>query len=194
MLLYVIYGIGGIFVFIVVAFLILNKKMGKSDYQKIKNLRKGTESDKFSTEIMYQKIYITFSKIPFLKSYLLKLRRRLEIINVDDEYATRRDSAKILTRTLLILIPIMTASIIVAHTNYLLLSIVLIFEIFMVDNFIDGMVDKIDNTLLKEQLDFFAEIRHAYHEFNMVEEAIYQISQDDEKNISKQPSAAGRRR
>ena len=186
MLLYVIYGIGGIFVFIVVAFLVLNKKMGKSDYQKIKKLRKGTESDRFSTEIMYQKIYITFSKIPFLKSYLLKLRRRLEIINVDDEYATRRDSAKILSRTLLILIPIMTLSIIVAHTNYLLLSIILIFEIFMMDSFIDGMVDKIDNTLLKEQLDFFAEIRHAYHEFNMVEEAIYQISQDDEKNISKQ--------
>ena len=80
----------------------------------------------------------------------------------------------------------MTASIILAHTNYLLLSIILIFEIFMMDSFIDGMVDKIDNTLLKEQLDFFAEIRHAYHEFNMVEEAIYQISQDDEKNISKQ--------
>ena len=135
---------------------------------------------------MYQKIYITFSKIPFLKSYLLKLRRRLEIINVDDEYATRRDSAKILSKTLIILIPIMTASIILAHTNYLLLSIILIFEIFMMDSFIDGMVDKIDNTLLKEQLDFFAEIRHAYHEFNMVEEAIYQISQDDEKNISKQ--------
>lgn len=186
MLLYVIYGVGGIFVFIVVAFLILNKKMGKSDYQKIKNLRKGTESDRFSNEIMYQKIYITFSKIPFLKSYLLKLRRRLEIINVDDEYATRRDSAKILSKTLIILIPIMTASIILAHTNYLLLSIILIFEIFMMDSFIDGMVDKIDNTLLKEQLDFFAEIRHAYHEFNMVEEAIYQISQDDEKNISKQ--------
>ena len=186
MLLYVIYGVGGIFVFIVVAFLVLNKKMGKSDYQKIKKLRKGTESDRFSSEIMYQKIYITFSKIPFLKSYLLKLRRRLEIINVDDEYATRRDSAKILSKTLIILIPIMTASIILAHTNYLLLSIILIFEIFMMDSFIDGMVDKIDNTLLKEQLDFFAEIRHDYHEFNMVEEAIYQISQDDEKNISKQ--------
>lgn len=186
MLLYVIYGVGGIFVFIVVAFLVLNKKMGKSDYQKIKKLRKGTETDKFSNEIMYQKIYITFSKMPFLKSYLLKLRRRLEIINVDDEYATRRDSAKILSKTLIILIPIMTASIILAHTNYLLLSIILIFEIFMMDSFIDGMVDKIDNTLLKEQLDFFAEIRHAYHEFNMVEEAIYQISQDDEKNISKQ--------
>ena len=186
MLLYVIYGVGGIFVFILIAFLILNKRMGKSDYQKIKKLRKGTETNGFSTEIMYQKLYITYSKIPFIKSYILKLRRRLEIINVDDEYATRRDSAKILSKTLLILIPIMTLSIIFAHTNYLLLSIILIFEIFMVDSFIDGMVDKIDNTLLKEQLDFFAEIRHAYHEYNMVEEAIYQISQDDEKNISKQ--------
>lgn len=186
MLLYVIYGVGGIFVFILIAFLILNKKMGKSDYQKIKKLRKGTETNGFSTEVMYQKLYITYSKIPFIKSYILKLRRRLEIINVDDEYVTRRDSAKILSKTLLILIPIMTLSIIFAHTNYLLLSIILIFEIFMVDSFIDGMVDKIDNTLLKEQLDFFAEIRHAYHEYNMVEEAIYQISQDDEKNISKQ--------
>jgi len=51
---------------------------------------------------------------------------------------------------------------------------------------VDGMVDKIDNNLLKEQIHFFAEIRHAYHEYNMVEEAIYQVSLDDEKSISKQ--------
>ena len=51
----------------------------------------------------------------------------------------------------------------------------------MVDTFIDGMVDKLDNKLLKEQIDFFSEIRHAYHEFNMVEEAIYQVAQDDDK-------------
>ena len=185
-LLYLIYIIGGIFVFIVIAYLVLSKQMGKSEYQKIKKLRQGTETNKFSLEILYQKLYITYSRIPFIKSYILKLRRRLEIINVDDEYATRRDSAKILSKALLVLIPIMTLSIILTHTNYLLLSIILIFEIFMMDSFIDGMVDKIDNTLLKEQLDFFAEIRHAYHEFNMVEEAIYQISQDDEKSISKQ--------
>lgn len=185
-LLYLIYIIGGVFVFIVIAYLVLSKQMGKSEYQKIKKLRQGTETNKFSLEILYQKLYITYSRIPFIKSYILKLRRRLEIINVDDEYATRRDSAKILSKTLLVLIPIMTLSVILTHTNYLLLSIILIFEIFMMDSFIDGMVDKIDNTLLKEQLDFFAEIRHAYHEFNMVEEAIYQISQDDEKSISKQ--------
>ncbi len=42
------------------------------------------------------------------------------------------------------------------------------------------------NKILKEQIDFFSEIRHAYHEFNMVEEAIYQVSQDDEKSVSAQ--------
>ena len=50
----------------------------------------------------------------------------------------------------------------------------------MLDTFLDGMVDKIDNNLLREQIDFFSEIRHAYHEYNMVEEAIYQVSLDDE--------------
>ena len=60
------------------------------------------------------------------------------------------------------------------------MSILLIFEIFLLDTFIDGRVDKIDNNLLKQQIGFFSEIRHAYHEFNMVEEAIYQTAQDDE--------------
>ena len=64
--------------------------------------------------------------------------------------------------------------------------IVLIFELFMTDTLIDGSVDKIDDKLLKEQIEFFSEIRHAYHEFNMVEEAIYQVSQDDEKDVSSQ--------
>ena len=186
MLLYLIYGVGGVFALIVIAYLVLAKRMKKSDYQQIKKLRQGTESGKYSTEILLQKLYINYSKIPFLKGYILKLRRRLEILNVDDEYATRRDAAEILTKTLIILIPIVIVSIILTHSSYLILSIVLIFELFMVDSFVDGMVDKMDNNLLREQLEFFAEIRHAYHEFNMVEEAIYQISQDDEKNISKQ--------
>ena len=185
-LLYVIYGILAVFAIIVTVYFILKKKMNKSEYQQIRKLRQGTESNKFSKEILYQKLYLTYSKIPYIKTYIFKLRRRLEIINVDDEYATRRDSAKIMTRVLFIVIPIMTLSIIATHTNYLLMSIILIFELFMVDAFIDASVDGLDNNLLKQQLDFFAEIRHAYHEFNMVEEAIYQISQDDEKTISKQ--------
>ena len=60
------------------------------------------------------------------------------------------------------------------------------FELFMIDILIEGSVDKKDDALLVQQVDFFSEIRHAYHEFNMVEEAIYQVSQDDEKEVSRQ--------
>ena len=67
------------------------------------------------------------------------------------------------------------------HQNTLLMLFLLIFEVFLADTLIGGMVDKLDNKLLKQQINFFSEIRHAYHEYNMVEEAIYQVAQDDEQ-------------
>ena len=183
---YIMGGAVGLFVLVVLAYYILSKKMQKSEYKKIQRLQEGTRENKFSAEILFQKLYLTYIKIPFIRRYVLKIRRRLEIINVDDEYATRKGTAKILTKALVILVPLIIITIAITYTNYLLMFILLIFEIFMIDTLIDGSVDKIDNTLLREQLDFFSEIRHAYHEYNMVEEAIYQVSQDDEKNISRQ--------
>ena len=177
-LMYVLIGVGALFAIIVVAYLMLRKKMQSSGVREIEQLRAGTKEKKFTAEIIYQKLYVKYLKIPFLKRYVLKLRRRLEIINVDDEYATRKQTAKILTKTLVILVPTIIITIVITYTNYLLMAILLMFEIFMIDTLIDGSVDKIDNTLLKEQLDFFSEIRHAYHEYNMVEEAIYQVAQD----------------
>ena len=186
MLYYIMGASVGILILIIIAYFILSKKMNKSEYKRIQRLQQGTKEKKFSTEVLYQKLYVTYIKIPFIKRYILKLRRRLEIINIDDEYNTRKDAAKILTRTLIILFPLVLLTIIITHTNYLLMFILLIFELFMIDVLVDGSVDKIDNKILKEQIDFFSEIRHAYHEFNMVEEAIYQVSQDDEKSVSAQ--------
>lgn len=179
-------GSVALMVIIGIAYYILNKKMQGSEYKKIQNLQRGTKASAFSSEIMYQKLYIFFSRVPFIKRYVLKLRRRLEILNIDDEYITRRDVAKILTKALVILIPLIIITILVTKGNYLLMFILLIFELFMIDILMEGSVDKKDNELLTQQLDFFSEIRHAYHEFNMVEEAIYQVSQDDEKKISRQ--------
>ena len=177
---------GGALVIIILIYVAMSKKMQKSEYKKIQRLQQGTKESSFSMEILYQKLYLTYLKIPFIKRYILKVRRKLEIINIDDEYNTRKGASKILTKALVILVPIAVLTIIFTSSNYLLMFILLIFELFMVDTLIDGSVDKIDDKLLKEQIDFFSEIRHAYHEFNMVEEAIYQVSQDDEKNISRQ--------
>ena len=179
-------GSAGLFVLIILAYYLLSKKMQKSEYKKIQKLQQGTKTSNFSAEILFQKLYLFYTKIPFLKRYILKLRRKLEIINIQDEYATRKDSAKIITKSLVILLPIVILTILLTRTNYLLMFILLIFELFMVDILIDSSVDKKDDALLVQQIDFFSEIRHAYHEYNMVEEAIYQVSQDDEKDVSRQ--------
>lgn len=178
MLMYLLIGAGVLFAIIVIAYIILQKNNKEAKY--IKQLQQGTKTSAFSSEILYQKLYVFYLKTPFIKRYLLKLRRRLEIVNIDDEYLTRLQSSKILTRAFIIIIPLTIAIIALTKNNALLMSILLIFEVFLLDTFIDGRVDKIDNNLLKQQINFFSEIRHAYHEFNMVEEAIYQTAQDDE--------------
>lgn len=186
LMLYGLLGVAGAFVIVIIAYIILMKRMNRSDVKQIMALKAGVETKGFSADVIYQKLYMVYIKIPGIKRYLVKLRRRLEIINIEDEYLTRRQSAKILTNALLIIIPLTILIIAFAKQNTLLMAILLIFEIFMIETLIDGMVDKIDNKLLKQQIDFFAEIRHAYHESNMVEEAIYQVAQDDELEVSRQ--------
>ena len=180
-------GITGVaFISIIIAYIILNKALNKGERKYIRELRQGTTSSQFSSDVIYQKLYMIYMKIPGIKRYLVKLRRRLEIIHVQDEYQTRRKASSILTKALLVIIPLTLLIILVAKSNGLLLAILLIFELFMVETIMEGMVGKLDSKLLKEQIEFFSEIRHAYHEYNMVEEAIYQVSQDDELEVSRQ--------
>ena len=180
-LMYFLIGVGVLFVIIIIAYLMLKRKLQSSGIREIQKLRAGTKEKKFTKEMLYQKLYVKYLKIPFIKRYLLKIRRRLEIINIDDEYLTRQQSSKILTNAILIILPLTLLIVLMTNKNTLLMIFLLVFEVFLADTIINGMVDKIDNKLLKQQINFFSEIRHAYHEYNMVEEAIYQVAQDDEQ-------------
>ena len=176
-----------LFAGIIIAYLFLRKKMQNKDVMRIEQLRKGTEQKGFSSEVFYQRLYVRFLKTPFLNRYLLKIRRRIEINNLDDEFTTRGESAKIIFKALCIIVPLTLIVIMITNKNLLLMSIILIFELFIIDSFTDGMVDKLDNKLLTEQIDFFAAMRHAYHETNMVGEAIYTTAQDtDSAEMSRQ--------
>lgn len=165
---------------VVFYYLSLKKKMRNADVMRIEKLRQGTEESGFSMEVFYQKLYVHLVKTPFIKRYLLKVRRRLEINNLDDEFLTRQQSAQIIFKSLCIILPLTIGVIVITHTNLLLMAIILIFELFIIDSMSDGMVDKLDNALLLQQIDFFAAMRHAYHETNMVGEAIYSTAQDTE--------------
>ena len=185
-LLYIVGGVGGVFGIIVLLYFIMSSKSQNKNTKYVKQLVEGTKKSSFSMDIFYQKFYIKCVNLPFLRRYTLKLRRRLEIINLEDEYITRKQVAKIMFKAVIIVVPLTFFVIYMTYSNYLLLSSLLLFELFFLESLLEGMVDGIDNKLLREQLDFFAEIRHAYHEYNMVEEAIYEVSQDDEKEVSRQ--------
>ncbi len=183
---YLIIGVLAIFALIVVAYMILRKKMMGKNTKYIAQLTEGTKENSFSMEVFYQKFYIQIVRIPFFRRYALKLRRRLEIINLEDEYLTRKQTAQIMLKGLMVIIPLTVIIFLVTSGNYVLLFALLLFEIFFIETLMEGMVDKIDNKILKEQIDLFAEMRHAFHESNMVEEAIYDIAQNDELDVSRQ--------
>ena len=185
-LLYVIGIVGALFVLLILVYVIMSKKMQKKETRYVAQLVQGTKKSVFNMDVFYQKFYIKCTRIPFIRRYALKLRRRLEIINLEDEFITRKQVAAILFKAILIIIPLTGIVIYATHANYLLMCSLLLFELFFMESLLEGMVDGIDNKLLKQQLDFFAEIRHAYHEYNMVEEAIYEVSQADEKEVSRQ--------
>ena len=177
---------GGLFLITIIAYLAIRKTNNKSDIKHIKQLKQGTQEKSFTSDVLYQKLYVYYIKIPFVKRYVTKLRRKLEIISVDDEYLTRKQTAKIITSAILVIIPLTIAIIALTYTDTLLLLILLLFEVFLIETIMSGKVDKLDTKLLKQQVEFFAEIRHAYHEYNMVEEAIYEVSQNDQLEVSRQ--------
>ena len=176
----------GLFAVVVAAYIMMTKTINNKQKKHIRELKQGTKSNKYSADVIYQKLYLIYIKIPPIKRYLTKLRRRLEIINIEDEYQTRRNASSILTKALLIIVPLTFIIIAVAKNNIILLLILIIFEILMIETITEGFVDKIDTKLLKQQIDFFTDIRHAYHETNMVEEAIYDVSQSGETEIYRQ--------
>lgn len=180
------FGSVAAFVILALAYFTLMKKLDKGDKKYAKQLRAGTQTNKFTMEVLYMKLYTTYMKIPGIKRYLLKIRRRLEIINIDDEYQTRKQAAASLTKALLWMIPLTIFIIVLTSKNAILMVTLILFEVFIIESLVDGNVNKLDNKVLKQQIDFFAEIRHAYHESNMVEEAIYQVSQSNEEEVSRQ--------
>ncbi len=175
---------GGGFALILIAFLVINKMLNKGDRKRIKQLREGTATNKYSSDVIYQKLYNIYNSMPFVRRYLKKVRRKLEIIHMNDEYKTRQQSSKIITKVCIIFIICVIVVLILTKKDMLLRVILLLMVVFLTETFMTGMVDKLDTKLLKQQIDFFAEIRHAYHEYNMVEEAIYEVSQNDELEVS----------
>jgi len=171
-----------LFVVIVIAFLMLQKRNKKDQSIALQKMLASSGSS-MSAGAMLQRIYTKLVTIPIIKRYVYKIRRRLELLHDDDEYTIRNEVAKIALRSIIIAL---VASIVLAYINrenLFMMLVSLVGVVVVIENMTDMMVNKIEDTLLKQQLELFSEVRHAYHETNMVEEALYEASLIEEMEV-----------
>ena len=76
MIYYVMGGTVVAFVIIIIAYVILSKKMQKSEYKRIQKLQQGTKESNFSTEILFQKLYLTY-KNTISKKICIKTKKKI---------------------------------------------------------------------------------------------------------------------
>ena len=133
MLFYFMLGTGGIFLAIIFAYVLLRKKMMNKETMYVASLVEGTKESNFSMEIFYQKFYVFCTKIPGIRRYTLKIRRRVEIVNLEDEYLTRKQVAQVMFKAFLTIIPLTIVIILMTKTDMILMSTLLLFELFFIE-------------------------------------------------------------
>ena len=73
---YMIMGLSVVSMIIIgIAYYILSQKMKKSEYKRIQKLQKGTKTNAFSSQVLFQKLYLFYSRVPFLKIYF-KIKKK----------------------------------------------------------------------------------------------------------------------
>ncbi|MGM1023174.1 MAG: hypothetical protein ACQEXV_22310 [Bacillota bacterium] len=145
--------------------------------------KKGSFSEQFGKKaiqqrlsIWYQKGYISFQRLPFLKKYLWKIRKRLEVMDSFDEYAIRSQTMKITFITLgSTAVIVLLASVISRDlfTIFFILFGAVVANGMMIDTF----VNRVEDRLLKQSIVLFEDTRHHFQRTKDVEEALYDASQ-----------------
>lgn len=174
----------GGFLIILMIFLLRRKQMAASQSAVLQRMM-ANEGSK-STAAFYQKMYNKLIAIPFINRYIFKIRRRLELVNDDDEYLIRNDTARIGLKNIILAF---LFSIILTYINRddpFMVAVSLIGVLIVIENMTERGVTRIENKLLSQQLDFLSEVRHSFHTSNMVEEAIYDATLLDEYEITTQ--------
>ncbi|RRJ55019.1 hypothetical protein EHV15_35550 [Paenibacillus oralis] len=132
---------------------------------------------------LMQDSYLAYNRVPLLRGYIQKIRKRLQAIHSYDEFTMRRETMKIVFYTL---------GIIAAYTLVLLLmnhDITFLFMLFLGALVVNGMlidtfVHKVEDRLLVQLRDLNKDVRHHYHQHGMVEVAILEASESSSYEAS----------
>ncbi|MBR4110898.1 MAG: hypothetical protein IKK43_04355 [Clostridia bacterium] len=164
------------FIGILIAFFVLRRKNQSNQSSAIQKVMSQAGKSANSSTAFYQKVYLTMATMPIIRRYVYKIRRRLELLDNDDEYTVREHTGKIALKGTIFTFLAAIGLAYITREDLFMMLVSLTGVLVVVENLTDMMVNKIEDKLLKQQLELFSEVRHAFHETNMVEEAIYEAS------------------
>ncbi|AOZ91106.1 hypothetical protein [Paenibacillus crassostreae] len=122
-----------------------------------------------------QDSYHAYFKIPVLRAYVLKIRRRLQAIHSYDEMTMRRETMKIVFSTL----GIMTTAILILllfNQDITFVFMLLLAALIINGMLIDTFIHRVEDRLLIQLRDLNKDIRYHYHQYGMIEEALMEAA------------------
>lgn len=163
-----------VFVLLVVFFLVtLQKEKGRRRDESIVQKYFGKRINQHRVNVLYQRSYLQFQRIPGLRTYVFKIRKRLELLHAFDEYSLRRQAMQITFATLGISCLLVIALLFLYQSLFMLLSVlmgILVLNGMLIDTFVNRVEDK----LFKKAVIFFEDNRNFYQETRNIETSLYQ--------------------
>ena len=161
-------------IFVIIVLIINNNNRKKNSSIKVEKRNKN--------DVWYN-AYLTIVKVPFMKKYIERIRRQIEMVDLSDGYTICKKAMKFTAvslggSSLLFLIMFY-----IDRTPYFL--IMTFITIYILHNqIIKYMLENIEQKLLFQLEKFLADVRHHYHEHGMVDEAIYDAIETSPYEIS----------
>lgn len=162
----VLLGIIGICIGIIIYVFRRTKKYKASANYMKKNVIKSSHSDFFYNS------YVVLSKYTLSRKYLNRIRKRIELIEIVDNWTLCRRTMKLAYISIITSVGSLIILLLLSDTIYfMLISIVTVYVIH--EEIINMLVIKKDNQMVKQLEKVIGDIRHLYHQHGMIEEALY---------------------
>lgn len=126
---------------------------------------------KTGNDFLYS-LYIQAQRIPPLKKYMQKIRKRIEMLNLSDDWTISRKTMRFTLISMGVTLAVLLFLLFCSRSFYFLC--ISFMTVYMMHNqIIRLMTDRMDNKLLRQFESFLGNVRHHYHEHKMVDEAVY---------------------
>jgi len=140
-------------------------------------LKKLKKNDDLKADLRIRKdlLYSTYRlsmKFSPLKKYMAKIKKRIEMLDLSDEWTIGRKTMRFTVISLGTSLVVLILLLILSHSLYY--AVVSVITVYIIHkHIIKILVDKLDNRILKQFESFLGNVRHHYHEHGMIDEAIY---------------------